>query len=144
MVDVTVAVTIDEPRAYVAEYAADPSNVPNWYRNIKTVELLTDGPLRVGSQMAFVAQFLGHTLSYTYEVVDLVSGERLVMRTAQGPFPMETTYSWETIGDATLMKMRNRGEPAGFSRFVAPFMATAIRRATQKDLTRLKALLETT
>ena len=67
------------------------------------------------------------------------------MRTAQGPFPMETTYIWaDTADGGTRITLRNRGEPAGFSRVMAPVMATAVRRANAKDLRRLKAILETT
>jgi len=98
----------------------------------------------VGSRVAFVAQFLGRRLAYTYEVVELIPSEKLVMRTAEGPFPMETTYTWEPVGEgATRMKLRNRGEPAGFSRVGAPLMAAAMGRATRKDLALLKRLLET-
>jgi hypothetical protein len=130
-------------RSTVAAYASDPSNAPEWYVNIKAVEWKSEPPVRVGSRVAFVAQFLGKRLAYTYEVVDLVPGERLVMRTAEGPFPMETTYTWEAIGeDQTRMRLRNRGEPRGFSKLAAPFMAAAMRRANRKDLARLKSLLE--
>jgi len=120
-----------------------PSNAPSWYVNIKSVEWETPPPLAVGSRMAFVAQFLGRRLAYTYEVADQVAGERLVMRTAQGPFPMETTYTWATVSEsATRMTLRNRGEPSGFSKLAAPLMAGAMRRANRKDLEQLKALLE--
>ena len=92
---------------------------------------------------AFVANFLGRRLSYTYEVVELVPGRRLVMRTSEGPFPMETSYTWEPTPDGfTRMPLRNRGTPTGFSRWMAPFMSWAMRRANQKDLACLKALLE--
>ena len=107
------------------------------------VEWKTPRPVRVGTRVAFVAEFLGRRLAYTYEVVTLEPGERLVMRTSEGPFPMETGYSWESSPDGgTRMTLRNRGEPAGFSRFVAPFMAMAIRRANIRDLARLKQILE--
>jgi len=142
-VDVTVETVIGRPVADVAAYAGDPSNAPEWYANIHSVQWRTPPPLAVGSRMDFVAAFLGRRLAYTYEVVDLVPGERLVMRTAQGPFPMETTYEW-VAADAgrTVMRLRNRGEPSGFGRVAAPALAAAVRRNTTKDLGRLKRLLE--
>ena len=142
-VDVTTEVVISLAREQVADFAADPSNAPEWYENIESINWKTPPPVQVGSKMDFVAHFLGRRLTYTYEVVELVPGQRLVMRTAQGPFPMETTYTWETTGDgATLMTLRNRGEPSGFSRVGAPLMAAAVRRETTKNLKCLKALLE--
>jgi uncharacterized membrane protein len=142
-VDVRTQVIICRPITEVAGFAANPDNAPAWYVNITSVEWKSAPPLRVGSLVAFVAQFLGKRLEYTYEIVELVSDKRLVMRTAEGPFPMETTYTWEsTERGATRMSLRNRGTPSGFSRFVAPVMAAAMRRANRKDLARLKELLE--
>ena len=142
-VDVQVETTINRSPAEVAAYAEDPGNAPAWYANIKTVDWRTEPPLEVGSRMDFVAQFLGRRLAYTYEVAEWVPGERLVMRTADGPFPMETTYTWEPAGDGgTRMTLRNCGTPSGFSRVAGPVMVRAMRRATTKDLARLKQLLE--
>lgn len=143
MVDVTTAITIERPVDEVAAYAADPGNAPEWYANIGSVEWRTPPPAALGSRVAFVARFLGRTLTYTYEVVDFAPGERLVMCTAEGPFPMETTYTWGPARPGTTdMTLRNRGEPRGFSKLMAPFMGFAMRRANNKDLRRLKAILE--
>ena len=142
-VDVQTEIDIDRPRGEVAAYASDPDNATAWYQNIKAVEWKSSRPAVVGSRMAFAAQFLGRRLVYTYEVKEVVPDERFVMATSEGPFPMETTYTWEdTASGGTRMTLRNRGEPSGFSRFAGPMMATAMRRANRKDLARLKALLE--
>lgn len=141
-VDIEVETVIERPVDEVAAYAGDPGNAPAWYVNIRSVEWRTPPPVAVGSRLDFVAMFLGRRLSYTYEVVDLVAGERLVMQTAQGPFPMRTTYTWQPSDGGTRMTLRNVGEPAGFSRFVAPVIETAMRRATRKDLAALKRILE--
>jgi hypothetical protein len=143
-VDVLSEIDIGRPRSEVASYSCDPDNATQWYVNIKAVRWESSPPVAPGSRIAFVARLLGRRLAYTYEVKELVPGERLVMSTSEGPFPMETTYTWEdTAAGGTRMRLRNRGEPAGFSRLVGPVMEVAMRRANRKDLTRLKALLET-
>src|SRR5689334_18666328 len=129
-VSVETEVLIARPRATVFAYASDPENAPFWYANIKSVKWQTPKPLALGSRITFVAKFLGRDLAYTYEIAALDIGERLVMRTTEGPFPMETTYRGEEAYDrSTRMRLRNRGEPRGFSVLFAPFMTHAIRSA---------------
>jgi hypothetical protein len=141
--DVVTDTTIQRPIDVVAAYAADPTNAPRWYVNIESADWQSSPGVVVGAKVAFVARFLGRRLSYTYEMTDVVAGERLVMRTAEGPFPMETTYTWAaTEPGATHMTLRNRGDPKGFSRLVAPVMSVAMRRANRQDLRRLKQILE--
>jgi uncharacterized membrane protein len=142
-VDVLTEVEINRPRDEVSAFAVDPANAPAWYKNIKAVEWQTSPPVGVGSRIRFHAQFLGRTLDYTYEVRELQPGHRFAMATAQGPFPMETTYAWEdTPNGATKMTLRNHGEPSGFAAVTAPVMARAMRKANEADLRRLKELLE--
>jgi hypothetical protein len=142
-VDVLTEVRLARPRRDVASFAADPDNATAWYRNIHSVAWETPPPLEVGTRVAFVARFLGRRLAYTYEVREHDPGERLVMSTADGPFAMETTYTWEDTADGgTRMTLRNRGTPSGFVAVTAPAMAAAMRRANRKDLDQLRRILE--
>ncbi|WP_368188360.1 SRPBCC family protein [Aestuariibius sp. HNIBRBA575] len=142
-VDITTQIEISAPRGAVYDYAVDPDNAPEWYDNITSMDWVGPAKMSKSARMKFGAKFLGRALSYTYEVVDLVPGDRLVMRSSDGPFSMETSYKWETIGATkTRMSLRNRGEPTGFTRLFRPFLQGAMRRANQRDLEKLKTLVE--
>jgi polyketide cyclase/dehydrase/lipid transport protein len=82
-VDVTTSIVIARPRTEVSAFAVDPDRTSSWYRNISSVRWLTEKPLAVGTRLAFTAHFLGRTLAYTYEVRELVPGERFVMSTQE-------------------------------------------------------------
>lgn len=143
MVDVITEINIAAARNKVAAFASDPDNAPAWYVNIKSAEWKTEKPMQVGSQIAFVAHFMGKKLSYVYEIREFIYGEKLIMSTADGPFPMETTYTWTATDEhITRMTLRNRGRPSGFSKLFTPFMKYMMRRANRKDLKRLKQILE--
>jgi uncharacterized membrane protein len=143
LVDVFTEIKIKCPIDKVSEYAANPDSAPEWYVNIDSAEWKTDKPLRIGSRIAFKAKFLGRELAYIYEIVENIPGTKLVMRTAEGPFPMKTTYTWEAIDHSTtLMTLRNQGNPSVFSKLISPFMASMMEKANNKDLKRIKEILE--
>jgi hypothetical protein len=142
-VDVISQIFIARSVEEVAAYSSNPDNAPAWYVNIKSVEWKTPPPLTVGSKVAFVANFLGRRLAYVYEFVEFVPGKRLVMRTSEGPFPMETIYTWDATNEGkTRMTLRNHGSPRGFAKLITPFLSSAMRRANRRDLSRLKDLME--
>lgn len=142
-VDVTTEITIERPAGVVSVFACDPTNAPAWYSNIKSVEWKSEPVVHVGSRIGFVAEFVGKRLEYTYEIAEYEPGERFVMRTVEGPFPMETTYTFEETRDGhTRMTLRNHGEPSGAYKLMAPMITAAMRSANEKDLARLKEILE--
>ena len=87
MVDVVTETVIRHPIDEVAAFASNPDHVREWYVNIKEVEWKTAPTRRCGLPRGVVATFMGRRLLYTYEIVELVPGERLVMRTARRAVP---------------------------------------------------------
>lgn len=143
MVSITTSCIINAPLERVVAYASDPDNAPHWYANIQSIEWKTPKPLQLGSQVAFVANFLGRRLAYTYEFTELALNQKLVMRTTEGPFAMQTAYIWKRVDEnKTCMTIQNTGNPTGFAQLSAPFLSMAMKRANAKDLRKIKSILE--
>lgn len=143
MIDVSTEIDINCSRDKVAEYSANPDNAPKWYVNIKGAKWKTPKPLQVGSQIVFKARFMGKALVYIYEIAEYAAEQKMVMKTLMGPFPMETIYTWKSIdGNITRMILQSKGSPEGFSKLLTPLFSFAIRKANNKDLQRLKQIIE--
>jgi len=141
--DVQVQTTIARPREAVADYLFDWRNDTTWIGGISEARRADGGGFGVGARVTRVARFLGKRIEYVNEVVELEPGRRLVMRSVQGPFPMRVTYEVDdAAGDGAHVRLRNQGDASRAYRFAGPLLARAVRRATQRDLDRLKRILE--
>jgi len=142
-VDVTTQIEIARPIKLVADFVADPNNVPDWHENITAVEVITETPTRIGSRVAIEGNFMGRELAYTYEIIKFDQYEKLVMKATDGPFPMETCYMWESLADSlTRMTLSISGEPSGVPNMMVPFVTKMLKQSNQNDLELLKEILE--
>jgi len=141
-VDVTVEREIARERAAVAGFVMDPANDTRWIKALDSVRTLGDGPVGPGTRVERIASFLGRRIEYVNEIVELVPGERLVMRSVKAPFPMEVRYELDEAGDGTRMRIRATGDASGFYRVAGPLLGAAVRRGIERDLDELKKVLE--
>jgi uncharacterized membrane protein len=140
-IDITAEVHVMRPREQVAAYMTDPANDPEWIGGLREARLLGDGPLGEGSRVARVASFMGRKVEYVNEVVGLEPGRTLDMRSVKAPFPMHITYTFEDSGGGTLVRNHVRGGGGVFS-LGSPLFAPLVRRNVQRDLERLRDVLE--
>jgi uncharacterized membrane protein len=143
-IDVTAEVAVRRPPAEVAAYMVDPRNDPHWIGGVREVRLETPPPVAVGSRVARVASFLGRRVEYVNEITALDPQRVLDMRSVSAPFPMRITYSFDALdgGAATVVRNRVRGEPGGFFGLFGPLLGPLVKRSVQKDLERLRDVLE--
>jgi uncharacterized protein YndB with AHSA1/START domain len=133
-IDVTAEVRIDAEPQVIWDLMTDPQREPEWIGGLKRAHLQGDPPLRVGSRVERVAGFLGKRIEYVNEVTTLDPPRTLDMHSVKAPFPMQITYTIEEDGT-----VRNRVRGGGrLQSLMAPF----VRRNIQRDLERLKALIE--
>jgi uncharacterized membrane protein len=143
MVDVRTEIIINLPKEIVAEYVSDPGNAPSWCTHIKSVEWNQDAPLRAGVKIIFDEQILRRHQRYVAEVVEIIPGQKVVVKTRNNSMRMETIVAWQAINESTTcMTVWNRGIPRAFSRMIYPFMALAIRNTSRRNLKQLKKMLE--
>jgi uncharacterized membrane protein len=140
-IDVIAEVRVRRPREEVAGYMTDPANDPEWIGGLREARLLGDGPVVEGSRVARVASFMGRKVEYVNEVTALEPGRILEMRSVKAPFPMHITYTFEDGEGGTVVRNHVRGGGGVFS-LGSPLFAPMVRRNVQKDLERMREVLE--
>lgn len=141
-IDVTARTVIARPREDVAAYVVDHRNDPLWIGGISESELLGNPPLTEGSRVRRVASFLGKRIRYVNEVVRLIPGSVLEMRSVESPMPMRITYAFADAPGGTEVRVRVEGEPEGLYRLGGTMMRRAVQRSIDRDVLTLKETLE--
>ena len=141
-IDVTATTTMAVPREEVARYVIDHRNDPVWIGGISESELLGEPPIAIGSRVRRVASFMGKRIEYVNEVTRLDQGKTLEMRSVRSPFPMVVTYTFDDMEEGTRASVRVQGDPSALYRLAGPLLSRQVRRSVQRDLERLKEILE--
>ena len=141
--DLEVRTRIARDRSEVAAFVMDPENDTRWIEAFAEVTVLTPPPVGKGTRVSRVAQFLGKRIEYVNEITEYDPPALLAMRSVKAPFPMEVTYRFDEDGGGTRVTIHTRGDAGGFYRLAGPLLYRAVRKGVEKDLAKLKRLLET-
>ena len=142
MRQVEVAVWIDRPVEEVYAYTVDMERWPEWRRDVVGGELLTEGPLRVGSQARGIATILGRRLAIDVQVTALEPGVEFGYRPVKGPLRTNNLYTFEAQAGGTRVVLTDDLGLSGVFRVLLPLMPAFVGSVCRKNLAGLKATLE--
>lgn len=132
----------------VWRYVADPRNLPRWLSGVSDVRLTSEGTLRPGSTFASTYTYGGRTHEVTYEVTEVRPPNRLVIRSVSGPYPFESTFEMEEVGEVgtqvfhTLAAGADSKATGVIFLVLGPFLRAGMRMRMRRELLRLSELIE--
>ena len=140
---VSLSVSILRPVEDVFAVLTDVGQAAKWSRALEE-QLITPGPLRVGSRRrAVVPTFGGRTMENEMELTELEPDRRLAMRGVAGfPFPVRIVAELEPADGGTLLRWTTYMEPGGVAKLLGPVLAASYKRSFAKDLANLKSMME--
>ncbi len=146
-VEVQVSITICRPRQLVWNVLADVGRQPEWMRDALSIEILTDGPMGVGTRMEVPTQIGFLRTTDTMEVTEFDPPARWTV-VHRGLVRGEGTFTLrehdQAPSDATEVEWRERlAAPFGpVGRGAMTLFRPLLRRQFQQDLDRLRDLCE--
>ena len=131
------------PRHRVFDYLADPRNRPEWQASLRSVDLLDEGPPRVG--MRWVDHLYGG-LRFTLEIVAMDAGALWAERSRLGPLTTYVTLLLDEVvageGPATRVRILTRFEGRGAARLLAVAATGVMALLVRVDVPRLRRILQ--
>jgi uncharacterized membrane protein len=135
------SLVIARPVGDVFAFVADPTNLPQWQSGLLEVTKLS-GEGGIGSRHREVRSLLGRRIEQVVEVTALTPDARLVLKVVEGPIPLSVDHTFEPAGDGTRLTIVGEGDPGPLFALAGPLLARAVKKQSQSDFGRLRALLE--
>lgn len=136
------AVFVAAPREVVYDYLADPRNRPEWQASLRRVDLLDEGPPRVGTR--WVDRVYGAP-PFHLRITAMAPGEVWAEVGSSGPFTAYGTLLFEDAGrdgvPGTMVRCIARVTGRGNARPLAPFATGIAAVLVRNDLRRAARLL---
>jgi ligand-binding SRPBCC domain-containing protein len=139
-------IIIRRPPEDVFAFTTAPENDRLWSSTAVERRVESEGPVQVGTRIKAVDKFLGRRIESTFEVTEHEPNRRSAIKFVSGPFPAEGTYTFEPAPEGTRFRWSLQAPPGlgglFLGRVTDPLVTRMFRRRLQRDLRRLKDVLE--
>ena len=142
MLQYSSSVSIARPPDVVFPYFSEVAKQALW--SDVPMRRLTDGPFGAGSQIevSFGMGLLKTRIGL--EITELVQDQRMAWRTLYGPIKWSGEYNLEPSGTGTVVSQRGTLTFTGLWRLAEPMAGAEIQKGEEKELEKLKAVVEAT
>jgi uncharacterized membrane protein len=137
-VKIETSVVVARPVDEVFAFIADPANLPRWQSSVVEVRPAGDG------RHVEVRSFLGKQLEQTMAVVASEPGRRLDVEVVEGPLQLRISHTFSEVdgGAGTRVDFVGEADAGGVAGLAGPLLGRAVRKQAEKDLAKLKSVLE--
>lgn len=146
MTGITLTETIAAPPEAVFARATDYANCAEWIEAITAMEILTDGPVAVGTRFKETRKMWGKEASETMEILELEAPQRVTLGAESHGCRYRTEFRFEPEGQGTKVTMDFQGTPLTFGAKVFTVlmkpMIKSMSKMCAKDLADLKQACE--
>jgi uncharacterized membrane protein len=142
MPKVEASITINRPIEEVFAFAADLTNAAKWQTGVIAAEVTSHGPVGVGTKYRYDAEIMGRKLETSGEMTAYDPPRITAWKATSGPFPMSGSTTFESVAGGTRVVDTVEAEPGGFFKLAGPLLVAQIRGQLEKDVKKLKELLE--
>ena len=142
MAKLETSITINRPIEEVFAFVADLANNAKWQTGVIAAEVTSPGPVGVGTKYKYDAEIMGRKLETTGELTAYDPPRITAWKATSGPFPMSGSTTFESVPGGTRVVDGMEAEPGGFFKLAEPLLVMQMRGQMEKDMKKLKELLE--
>jgi uncharacterized protein YndB with AHSA1/START domain len=140
-VRVEKSIVIQRSVEEVFDFITDIDKLSLWFP-VKKVQVLTEGPIRVGSSYVQTVDMMGQVFDVNTEVTSYERPNSFAIKGSSGPVPLASTFTLTPTNDGTRLTMVGEGEPDGAMKFAGPFLNGIVKQQVDAQLKALKRVLE--
>jgi hypothetical protein len=122
MARISGEVTIARPVEVVFDFVADERNEPKYNPDLLRSEMVTDGPIGVGTKFTAVHEARCRPIEMTIKVTEYDRPRRMGSTTATPAGEIRGGLTFEQVGRGTRMRWLWEMQPTGAARFLGPLV----------------------